>query len=383
VAKARSATDRLKHAFAVPRPLRAPLALVMPFALGLALGGALLGGPALTQTQNRTEARISTAAAPSAEDHVVALGAAPVPAPVVIAPGKRALKDAPPRMVFAEITLPAAPLDLGPAFRRGLTPERAPIVVASGKSGLLALASLGDVPIRDTRPAIALVIDDLGVVPDRSAHALRLPKEVTLSFLPYGGVSRPLAQAAAAKGHEIFLHVPMEPRGDADPGPDALRTADSTSHLRSKLDRQIADISEVAPIAGMNNHMGSRATADRRLMAEVMRGAAERGFVFVDSVTTPNSVARAAAARHDVPFLARDIFLDHGEGPDFLLAQLDTLEQQARARGVAVAIAHPHETSLEILDIWVKGLEAKGLRLVPVTEAIEIEARRSLLAMVQ
>lgn len=375
--------DRLKHAFAVPRPLRAPLALVMPFALGLALGGALLGGPALTQTQNRTEARTSTAAAPSAEDHVVALGAAPVPAPVVIAPGKRALKDAPPRMVFAEITLPAAPLDLGPAFRRGLTPERAPIVVASGKSGLLALASLGDVPIRDTRPAIALVIDDLGVVPDRSAHALRLPKEVTLSFLPYGGVSRPLAQAAAAKGHEIFLHVPMEPRGDADPGPDALRTADSTSRLRSKLDRQIADISEVAPIAGMNNHMGSRATADRRVMAEVMRGAAERGFVFVDSVTTPNSVARAAAARHDVPFLARDIFLDHGEGPDFLLAQLDTLEQQARARGVAVAIAHPHETSLEILDIWVKGLEAKGLRLVPVTEAVEIEARRSLLAMVQ
>ncbi|WP_422007097.1 divergent polysaccharide deacetylase family protein [Pyruvatibacter mobilis] len=379
MAKARSFTDRLKHAFAVPRPLRAPLALVMPFALGLALGGALLGGPALTQAESLTV----KAAAPLPMDHVVALAADRVATPVVIAPGKRALKDAPPRMVFAEITLPAAPLDLGPAFRRGLTPERAPIVVASGKSGLLALASLGDVPIRDTRPAIALVIDDLGVVPDRSAHALRLPKEVTLSFLPYGGVSRPLAQAASAKGHEIFLHVPMEPRGDADPGPDALRTADSDRRLRSKLDRQIADISEVAPIAGMNNHMGSRATADRRLMAEVMRGAAERGFVFVDSVTTPHSVARAAAARHDVPFLARDIFLDHGEGPDFLLAQLDTLEQQARARGVAVAIAHPHETSLEILDIWVKGLEAKGLRLVPVTKAIEIEARRSLLAMVQ
>jgi len=369
---------RFKHAFAVPVALRAPLALALPFVLGLALGASVV-----STASAPTRAEANGPATPA--DHVVQLGARDAGA-LRLAAGKRALKDAPPRMVFAEITLPvvrpaptlAAPVD--PGLRRGFTPPRSSIVVAAGKTGLLAVS--GPVP-RDIRPAIALVIDDLGIVPDRSAHALRLPREVTLSFLPYGRVSRPLAQAAAAKGHEIFLHVPMEPRGDADPGPKALMTSDRPHRLRTKLDAQIAEIAAVAPLAGMNNHMGSRATADRGLMAEVMRGAAERGMVYVDSVTTPRSVARTAAAKHDVPFIARDIFLDHGEGPDFLLAQLDELERQARARGVAVAIAHPHETSLEILDIWVRGLEAKGLRLVPVSEAIEIENRRSLLAMVQ
>lgn len=362
MAHTRPRSDRIKRAFSVPDALRAPLAFVG----GVVLGVALLAG-SLSASQLDLAQWLTPADLPG--DHVVRFIGA-TSAPIVIANGKRALKNAPPRMVFSQITLPA---------------ETARLAVASGKTDLMPLttASLDAAHPRDARPAIALMIDDLGVVPDRSAHALRLPVEVTLSFLPYGPVSRPLAQAASAKGHEIFLHVPMEPRGRANPGPDALMTYDSDRQLRAKLDKQIADLGAVAPLAGINNHMGSRATADRRVMDEVMRGAAERGLVFVDSITTQNSKARAAAATYDVPFIARDVFLDHGEGEDFLLAQLDELEHQARARGIAVAIAHPHATSLEILDVWVKGLEAKGLRLVTMREAIEMENRRSQLAMVQ
>lgn len=354
--------SRIRHAFSVPARLRAPTA----FACGMVLGMALLAGAFFVP---RMDLASWAVADDLPGDHVVAIGKIG-PTPIEIADGKRALKDAPPRMIFSQITLPA---------------EAAPIVLATGKTDLMPLttASVEASHTRDTRPAIALMIDDLGIVPDRSAHALRLPVEVTLSFLAYGPVSRPLAQAAAAKGHEIFLHVPMEPRGRANPGPDALMTHDSDRQLRAKLDKQIADLGAVAPLAGINNHMGSRATADRRVMDEVMRGAAERGLVFVDSITTQNSKARAAAATYDVPFIARDVFLDHGEGEDFLLAQLDELERQARTRGIAVAIAHPHATSLEILDVWVKGLDAKGLRLVTISEAIDMESRRSQLAMVQ
>lgn len=346
---------------------------VLAFLAGLVVGAVLLGAAGLAPSVFATA---NSHVLPN--DHIVALAnnhrlsnhhrAAPAP---VIATGKRALAAAPPRMVFSEITVPPT---RAPA-------EAKPILLATGKRDLLADITTGS--LRDTRPAIALMIDDLGIVPDRSAHALRLPAEVTLSFLPYGAVSRPLAQAASAKGHEIFLHVPMEPSGNADPGPGALLTRDSDTRLREKLDNQIADMGALVPIAGINNHMGSRATADRRVMDEVMRGAAERGFVFVDSVTTPRSTARASAAAHDVDFIARDIFLDHGQGPDFVLAQLAELEHQARTRGVAVAIAHPHTTTLDVLSVWVNGLERKGLRLVPMSEAITLENRKRMLAMVE
>ncbi|WP_052534688.1 divergent polysaccharide deacetylase family protein [Candidatus Phaeomarinobacter ectocarpi] len=362
MAQAKPIGNRFRHAFSVPAKLRAPLAFASGMALGMTLLAASFYAPRLDVTFWLTPRDLPG-------DYVVAVSNPDV-VPVKIADGKRALTDAPPRMVFSQIMLPA---------------EVPPLEVAAGKTGLVPFASA---PIdaglaRDNRPAIALMIDDLGVVPDRSAHALRLPTEVTLSFLPYGPVSRPLAQAAAAKGHEIFLHVPMEPRGQANPGPNALMTKDSDRQLRAKLDKQIADLADAAPLAGINNHMGSRATADRRVMDEVMRGAAERGLVFVDSITTRNSKARVAAATYDVPFIARDVFLDHGEGEDFLLAQLDELERQARTRGIAVAIAHPHSTSLEILDVWVRGLEAKGLRLVTIREAIDMQSRRSQLAMAQ
>jgi len=362
VAQHGSIGSRIRHAFGVPAYLRAPAAFAGGMVLGMALLAAAFFAPQM-------DVASWTGPGDQPGDHVVAIGG-DAPTPIVIADGKRALKDALPRMIFSQITLPVAV---------------SPMVLATGKTDLMPLtrASVSAANTRDTRPAIALMIDDLGIVPDRSAHALRLPVEVTLSFLPYGPVSRPLAQAAAAKGHEIFLHVPMEPRGRANPGPGALMIHDSDRQLRAKLDKQIADLGAVAPLAGINNHMGSRATADRRLMEEVMRGAAERGLVFVDSITTQNSKARAAAATYDVPFIARDVFLDHGEGEDFLLAQLDELERQARTRGIAVAIAHPHSTSLEILDVWVKGLDAKGLRLVTMREAIEMENRRSQLAMVQ
>lgn len=362
MAQAKPIGDRFRHAFSVPVKLRAPMAFATGMLLGMTLLAVSFYAPRVDVTSWKTPHDLPG-------DYVVAVGSTAV-APIQIADGKRALKDAPPRMVFSQIVLPA---------------EIPPLVVASGKTDLVPFTTAAIDPghTRDNRPAIALMIDDLGVVPDRSAHALRLPTEVTLSFLPYGPVSRPLAQAAAAKGHEIFLHVPMEPLGQVNPGPDALMTKDSDRQLRAKLDKQIADLADAAPLAGINNHMGSRATADRRVMDEVMRGAAERGLVFVDSITTQNSKARAAAATYDVPFIARDVFLDHGEGEDFLLAQLDELERQARTRGIAVAIAHPHSTSLEILDVWVKGLEAKGLRLVTIREAIEMESRRSQLALVQ
>lgn len=302
-------------------------------------------------------------------------------ADVVAKAGKRALVEAPPRVLVSRITLPRQRVDLAIA----------PIVAGPGKSDLrpeLPRAPLQTPPLAqstespDTRPAIALLIDDLGMATGRSARALTLPDAVTLSFLPYGPVSQPLAAAAAAKGHEIFVHLPMQPQGDADPGPDALMAHDSDARLRDKLDTHMAALGSTVPIAGVNNHMGSRATASRRLMDAVMRGVAERGYIFVDSLTTPATTGRASALAHGVDFMARDVFLDHRQGADFILVQLAALERQAQRHGVALAIAHPHTETLDVLSIWVRGLERKGLRLVPVSEAVRLAGeRRQMLAM--
>lgn len=329
------------------------------FAAGLALGAGLIVSAAPAHLGQGDGPRLAGAA--GVPGYVLALD----PVGVRTAADKAALTDAPPRPLAAPV-------------RKRLA-DAAPVVTAAGKAGL------ADRPSRTaarTQPAIALVIDDLGIVADRSARALRLPEEVTLSFLPYGPVSLTVARAAAARGHEIFLHVPMEPEGDADPGPGALMAGDGGTALRDALARQMRVFAGAVPVSGLNNHMGSRATADRRVMDAVMASAGAWGVAYLDSLTTPRSVARAAAESARVPFIARDVFLDPAAGPDVVLAQLDALEAQARARGVAVAIAHPHETTLDILEVWVRGLARKGLRLVPISEAIRLQEQGAPARMV-
>ena len=326
---------------------------LLGFVMGLALGVGLFVAAAFLPAMSITSPHAAASHVDDG-DFVVPL----LMHDIHLARSKAALRDAPPRPLAAAPVMTSAVVPV---------PEPAPVTTAPGKASLMARAA------SDARPAIALVIDDLGIVADRSARALRLPEEVTLSFLPYGPVALTVAHAAAAQGHEILLHVPMEPEGDADPGPGALSVADSDARLRQILAVQLRDFTASVPVAGINNHMGSRATADARVMDAVMQVVEARGLAYLDSLTTPASVARAAARRAKVQFIARDVFLDPASGPDIILAQLDQLEQRARTSGVVVAIAHPHEMTLDILEVWVRGLEAKGIRLVPVTEAIRLQ----------
>lgn len=213
-------------------------------------------------------------------------------------------------------------------------------------------------------PQITVVMDDLGLDPKTTRRAIALPAEVTLSFLPYGRASQGLAEEALARGHEVMVHIPMEPEGDADPGPNALSTEHPSEQIALALARQL----DLFPGAiGFNNHMGSRFTADVRSLLPVMREARARGLLFLDSRTTANTLAAKIGAAAGATTVSRDVFLDHAVGADGLLAQLDELENTARATGRAIAIAHPHELTLDVLEVWTRGLAAKGLELVPIT----------------
>lgn len=212
------------------------------------------------------------------------------------------------------------------------------------------------------KPMIAIVIDDMGVDQRRSARAMKLPAKVTLSFLPY---SRDLkAQAAEARklGHEIMLHVAMEPESpEADPGPNVLLTGVPEQELLANLRW---NLEQMDGYAGINNHMGSRFTRDLTGMRVVMSELKDRGLFFLDSVTSRDSVGAKVAKEAGVAYATRDVFIDHKDDEAFVHKQLERLEAKARKHGSAIAIGHPRDITLRALKTWLPKVQAEGFELV-------------------
>lgn len=220
----------------------------------------------------------------------------------------------------------------------------------------------------DKRPAIAIVIDDLGLDRRRSARAIQvLPSDITFAYLPYAGDLQSQTQAAAKDGHELIIHFPMEPLGESDPGPNALRAGMSDADL-SKVFENV--FSQFDGYVGVNNHMGSKATQDRRVMDAVMTQMQRRGLFYFDSRTINGTVAGVAAKQGRVPYAVRDVFLDHEETEEFVWGALKKVEDKALRDGVAIAIGHPKDVTLDVLASWVKDIEQRGFRLVPLSEAV-------------
>ncbi|MBS0523194.1 MAG: divergent polysaccharide deacetylase family protein [Proteobacteria bacterium] len=225
------------------------------------------------------------------------------------------------------------------------------------------------VPFHDLRskPLIAIVIDDVGVDRPHSKRAWELPGPLTLSFLPYARDLREQAKAAHAHGQELMLHLPMEPGGVADPGPNALRVSLSEAELKARV---TAALDSFDGYVGVNNHMGSRFTAYRAGMETVLKQFRARGLLFLDSRTTPSSVGDQVAQELGVPSVARNVFLDDDEALGAVKRQLAETEAVARRQGFAVAIGHPHETTLQALAEWLPGVAGKGFALAPLSAVL-------------
>jgi len=226
-------------------------------------------------------------------------------------------------------------------------------------------------------PAIAIVIDDLGADVVATRRAIRLPSAVTLSFLPYPDATAMLAREGESRGHQVLVHVPMEPEGRDNPGPNALYPELSRAEIVQRL---AWDIDRVPGFSGINNHMGSRFTADRAALVPVVEMLADRHVFFLDSRTTPQSVVVTLARHFGVASASRDVFLDDDESAGAVATQLALTERIARRSGTAIAIGHPHAGTLAALESWTAQL--KGFALVPVSAAIrrktEQQARVSL-----
>ena len=215
---------------------------------------------------------------------------------------------------------------------------------------------------------IAIVIDDLGLSHARTHTAIDLPVPVTLAFLPYADGLPVLTERAAARGHELLAHVPMQPRASrVPPGPNALTMDMDADALRAALDWNLARFSG---FRGINNHMGSALTSSAWHMETVLAVLDERALFFLDSRTTGASAARDAAAQLSLPYAERDVFLDNHQDAHYIALQIAHLEDEARRYGNAIAIGHPHAATLKALAAWLPDARNRGFEIVPVEQIV-------------
>lgn len=205
---------------------------------------------------------------------------------------------------------------------------------------------------------LAIVIDDLGESVEFATSLSRLGIPVAFAIWPSSSSSKRIAALAHKARMEVLLHQPMEPRSypEDDPGKGAVFVHMDEAAIRSAVMENLAHF----PMAvGLNNHMGSRFTEDRRGMRIVLEELRGRGLFYLDSMTTAKSVGTSLGRKVGVPVLRRDVFLDNVADVDAILLQLRKAENVALKTGQAVAIGHPYPETLQALRAWVAQRDAR------------------------
>ncbi len=222
----------------------------------------------------------------------------------------------------------------------------------------------------DKLPKVAIIIDDLGYDRKIAEKFLELDVALTFSILPFSPHQKKIARMARAKGVEVMLHLPMEPKEypAVDPGQGTLLADMEPDQLIAQLEKNLDTLSE---IKGVNNHMGSRLTAESSQLYQIFSILKKRGLFFVDSRTTADSLCRPTARMFKVPFAQRDVFLDHHQQPEFIRKQIKELIEIAQSHGEAVGIAHPYSSTYEMLKEMLPELK-ENVRLVPASDIVRI-----------
>ncbi|MFY8106035.1 MAG: divergent polysaccharide deacetylase family protein [Elstera sp.] len=230
-------------------------------------------------------------------------------------------------------------------------------------------------PASEGRAKVVIVIDDMGVDRGRSAQTVALPGPLTLSYLPYGQNLPVQTAEARHRGHELMVHMPMQPSLPMDPGPDALTVALSPEEVQRRVR---SNLGKFEGYVGINNHMGSRFTTWEAGMTPVIAELRARGLLWLDSRTSPKSVGTALAQKMAVPNIDRDVFLDDDPSLENVRKQLRQLEAVALRTGKGVAIGHPKDNTIAALKEWLPTLPGKGLVLVPITAVVKAPAAHSV-----
>jgi polysaccharide deacetylase 2 family uncharacterized protein YibQ len=208
---------------------------------------------------------------------------------------------------------------------------------------------------------VAIIIDDCGQWLGTERSLIDLPIPLTLSVLPHVRYTAQIAQEAADAGKGVMLHIPMEPLSHAYPGPGEIKDAMTDDQVTKQTEDDVAQV----PLAkGANNHEGSEASADDRVMKDVIAVLKAHDLFFVDSRTNAKSVGQEVARDDGVPNAKRDVFLDNQANIAYTESMLEHAVEVAKRNGSAIAIGHPKPSTLAaIRDLYPK-MQSEGVTFV-------------------
>ena len=363
--RSRHVASRLVAAGAVVRS--GWVRFVFGILIGLAIGGGgvlYLGGFHLG---NKGAAKVTTLNAAPVQKTAEA-PAKPKPAPQVVEPGLTPSHAKPlGEEVAAQVGTAKPPAPTLPSESQVATIAPPPVNAGADAAWLVNSVAFS---VPQGKPVIAVVLDDVGVARSHADMAIDLPGVITLSFMTYADGVADMAARARANGHELMLHVPMEPLGhEIDAGPHALTVDASDSEL---LKRLAWGLDRFPGYVGINNHMGSRFTQDERGMRVVLEELKRRNLLFLDSRTIGNTVGDKLAARMGVAHVMRDVFLDNEMDEAAVIKQLMQAERIAASKGQAIAIGHPHPATIAAIRAWMPKAAARGFVIVPLSAVAKL-----------
>ena len=224
------------------------------------------------------------------------------------------------------------------------------------------------IPTEAASARLAIILDDLGNDRGAAQTIFAMPYPLTISVLPNHPHSVEIAQEAHRRGFQVMLHLPMESMRNERPETQELRPGMSAGDVNTLVGNLLRAVPDVA---GVNNHQGSQSTADAALMDELMPVLREHNLFYVDSRTTAATVAYDTAQRFGVRSGFRNVpFLDDVAEVDAVRKQLQLALRDARKKGDAIAIGHPHPATLQALREVLPDARAQGVRLVFVSEVV-------------
>ena len=225
-------------------------------------------------------------------------------------------------------------------------------------------------PVKGKNGRIAIVLDDWGFNRTHCKQIQEFPAPVTVAILPELPYSKDVLQCTRACGKEAIIHLPLEPYVDRDKYPRGYIISTEMSQPEAlKILRRYLD--ELPGVSGVNNHMGSKATEDPKLMTTIMEELKKHGLFFLDSMTSGNSICGDVAARIRIPFTRRSVFLDNRNDRASIEYQFSRAAAIARTKGSALVIGHDRALTLQIVAEQIRKLRAQGFEIISVRDFIK------------
>lgn len=216
---------------------------------------------------------------------------------------------------------------------------------------------------------LAVIVDDCGY--DMSSVRTLLNTGLPLNFavLPYKPYSSDVLEMIKSDGRVAMLHLPMEPMDRS-----AMSEGSSTICIDMSKDKILEltrkAINSLPGVSGVNNHQGSKATADSATMTTVLQELRNQDLFFVDSRTSSKSVARDKAVAMGVPTARNDIFLDNSSDVQAIRKQIYKAMDIAEKNGSAIAICHARPNTAKAWSMYAEEIKNTGIELVPITDLL-------------